>query len=114
MGLRKFPDIRKFAWKSTKTQRWNTEVRRSGSGQVRTMTTWTYPQWEITAQFVHLTIDEYKKIMGFFALLKGGTEPFCGLILKIMRRKMYLLCVNRMDIFMLLADGVIMWSRWSI
>nr|DAS37373.1 MAG TPA: minor tail protein [Caudoviricetes sp.] len=79
MGLRKFPDIRTFAWKSTKTQRWNTEVRRSGSGQVRTMTTWTYPQWEITAQFVHLTIDEYKKIMGFFALLKGGTEPFLWL-----------------------------------
>lgn len=79
MVMKKFPSIRKFAYKSTKTQRWNTTVKKSGSGQVRTMTTWSYPEWEITAQFAHLTDEEYKKIMGFFATVKGCTKPFLWL-----------------------------------
>lgn len=74
--MKKFPDIKTFAWKSTKTQKWNTKVQRSGSGRVRTMTTWKYPQWEITAQFAYLTTEQYKTIMGFVASIKGGNEPF--------------------------------------
>lgn len=77
--LKKFPNIRKFAWKSTKEQRWNTIVKQSGSGHIRTMSTWRYPQWTITATYAHLTAEEYREIMGFFASLKGGAIPFLWL-----------------------------------
>ena len=77
--MKKFPDIRTFSWKSQKTQQWNTVTKRSGSGRVRTMTTWRYPQWTITTQFAYLTPAQYKTIMGFFASLKGAYEPFLWL-----------------------------------
>lgn len=79
MTLQKFPNIKSLAWKSTKAQKWNTVVKKSGSGKVRTMTTWQLPQWTITAQFAYLTTDQYKEIMGFFASVKGGHEPFLWL-----------------------------------
>lgn len=75
-ALKKFPRIRSLAWKSTKEQKWNTITKTAGSGRVRTMTTWQYPQYIINTQFAYLTVAQYKEIMGFFALLKGGTEPF--------------------------------------
>ena len=37
--LLKFPDIRTLAWKSTKVQKLDTKIKRTGSGRVRTMTT---------------------------------------------------------------------------
>lgn len=79
-GLNIFPtDINSLAWKSTKAQKWNTARKTAGSGKVRTMTTWQLPQWTITATFVKMTIEEYKRIMGFFATVKGGYEPFLWL-----------------------------------
>ncbi|WP_441562491.1 DUF2460 domain-containing protein [Colibacter massiliensis] len=77
--LKKFPNIKSLAWKSTKAQKWDTKTKRSGSGKVRTMTTWRYPQYTITTNFAYLTPDQYREIMGFFATVKGGTEPFLWL-----------------------------------
>lgn len=77
--LKKFPAIRSLAWKSTKEQKWNTVVKTAGSGRIRTMTTWQYPQYIISTQFAYLSPAQYREIMGFFSLVKGGTEPFLWL-----------------------------------
>lgn len=77
--LLKFPDIRTFAWKSTKAQKWDTKIKRTGSGRVRTMTTWQYPQYTITTEFAILSPEEHKRLMGFYASVKGGTVPFLWL-----------------------------------
>ena len=74
--LKKFPNIRSLSWRSTKMQKWNTVAKTSGSGRVRTMTTWAYPQWIISTQFAYLSPEDYRQIMGFFASLKGGLTPF--------------------------------------
>lgn len=74
--IRKFPLITSHAWKSTKKQQWNTVAKKSGSGKVRTMTTWRKPTWTIQASFTHLSTNEYKTLMGFLALIKGGHETF--------------------------------------
>lgn len=79
MAIRKFPDIRTMDWKSTKSEKWNTEVQKSGSGMVRTMTTWLYPQWTIETSFAYLTDDQYRMLLGFVALIKGAHEPFLWL-----------------------------------
>lgn len=78
-AFKKFPNIRSFAWKSTKMQKWNTQIKRSGSGKVRTMTTWRYPQWTISTSFAYLSYAQYKEMMGFFASLRGAYEPFLWL-----------------------------------
>lgn len=77
--LLKFPDIRTLAWKSTKAQKWDTKIKRTGSGRVRTMTTWQYPQYTITTEFAVLSPEEHKRLMGFYASVKGGTIPFLWL-----------------------------------
>ena len=45
--IMKFPTIISLAWKSTKAQKWDTKTKTSGSGKVRTMTNWKYPQYTI-------------------------------------------------------------------
>lgn len=77
--LLKFPDIRTLAWKSTKAQKWDAKIKRTGSGRVRTMTTWQYPQYTITTEFAVLSPEEHKRLMGFYASVKGGTVPFLWL-----------------------------------
>lgn len=77
--LVKFPRIISLAWKSTKAQKWDTKTKTAGSGKVRTMTTWKYPQYTITTEFAVLTPDEYKELMGFYAKTRGGTIPFLWL-----------------------------------
>ena len=77
--LKIFPQITSLAWKSTKMQKWNAVTKTAGSGKARTMTTWQLPQWTITTSFAHLTEDQYKQVMGFFATVKGGFEPFLWL-----------------------------------
>ena len=77
--LKIFPPIMSLAWKSTKGQKWNTVYKTSGSGKGRSMTTWQLPQWIITTSFAHLTEEQYKQVMGFFATVKGGHEPFLWL-----------------------------------
>lgn len=79
MILRKFPALRKLAYSSTKRQKWNTQVQKSGSGKVRTLTNQLYPEWTITAKLAKLTNEEARKLMGFAALLKGAHTPFLWL-----------------------------------
>ena len=75
-AYKKFPEIISLAWKSTKAQKWDTKIKKSGSGKIRTMTNWKYPQYTITTEFSVLTVDEYKALMGFYSQTKGGTIPF--------------------------------------
>ncbi|WP_295237481.1 DUF2460 domain-containing protein [Veillonella sp.] len=77
--LKKFPNINTLEWKSTKAQKWNTVVKTSGAGKVRTLTTWQRPQYTITTAFAYLTPAQYKTLMGFFASIKGGHQPFLWL-----------------------------------
>lgn len=79
MIIKKFPELRKLAYSSTKTQKWNTQVQKSGSGKVRTLTNQLYPEWTITAKLIELTNAEARKLMGFAALLKGAHTPFLWL-----------------------------------
>lgn len=79
MAIKKFPNIRRFSWNSSKQQKWNTEVQRSASGRVRTMTSQLYPYWTITASLPAITDAEANELHGFVALLKGSYEPFLWL-----------------------------------
>lgn len=79
MAIKKFPVIKSLEWKSTKAQKWNTIVKTSGAGKIRTLTTWQRPQYTITTAFAYLTPTQYKEIMGFFASIKGGSQPFLWL-----------------------------------
>ena len=77
--LLKFPKIISLGWKSQKIQKWDTKIKTTGSGKVRTMTTWKYPQYTISTDFEVLKPAEYKELMGFYSKTKGGTIPFLWL-----------------------------------
>ena len=77
--MRFFPNIRKFAWDSKKSEKWNTVVQRSASGKVRTLTNQLLPSWTIEASYPALTDDEARELLGFVALIKGAHEPFLWL-----------------------------------
>ena len=79
MALKKFPDIQKTAWNSSKKETWNTTVKKTGSGRRRAMTNQLYPDWTISIQFKRLTDEESRKILGFCALQKGALLPFLWL-----------------------------------
>lgn len=79
MAIKKFPNIRSFAWNSTKAQKWDTAVQKSASGKVRTLTNQLYPEWTITASLPMITDAEANELHGFVALLKGSYEPFLWL-----------------------------------
>lgn len=80
MILRKFPeDLNGLAWESIKSMDWNTKVQKSGSGKVRTLTTQLLPNWTIETKFQILTDEQYRKLLGFVALLKGAHIPFLWL-----------------------------------
>ena len=49
MALKKFPNIRRFAWESTKTQKWNTTIQRTASGRLRTLIV-RGQAWEISTK----------------------------------------------------------------
>lgn len=79
MAMKKFPNIRSFAWNSSKQQKWSTTIQKSASGRVRTMTNQLYPEWVISASYDMLTDAEANTLSGFVALLKGSFEPFLWL-----------------------------------
>lgn len=80
MSIRKFPiELNTLSWSSTKAMKWDTEVQTSGSGKVRTMTNLLLPNWTIETKFAYLTNEEYRKLLGFVALVKGAFEPFLWL-----------------------------------
>lgn len=74
--MRTFPDIRKFAWKSTKETAWQTTIATAGSGRCRTLTNRKYPKWTIVTKFQTLTDDEKNIMFGFINQIKGAYEPF--------------------------------------
>lgn len=74
--MKLFPDIRRFAWNSRKSQKWNTTTQRSASGRERTLTTQLLPLWTIEASYPAITDNEARVLQGFVALLKGAHEPF--------------------------------------
>lgn len=77
MEWKKFPSsLVKLDWKSTKTQNWNTTRQKAGSGKIRTMCNQTLPSWTIETKFNMLNDSQYKELLGFAALVKGGFEPF--------------------------------------
>lgn len=75
--LKKFPlELDSFAWSSHKKMQWHTSIQTLGSGKIRTMTTQLYPTWIIETKFNRLRPEEYKKLFGFVAMVKGAYEPF--------------------------------------
>lgn len=79
MAIKKFPNIKGFAWNSTKAQKWDTTVQKSASGRIRTLTNQLYPEWTISASLPMVTDTEANELQGFVALLKGSYEPFLWL-----------------------------------
>lgn len=75
----KFPITKGFAWKSSKTQSWNTEKQRTASGKVRTLTNQLLPAWEIDASIPMLNDEDVRILFGFVASVRGSHEPFLWL-----------------------------------
>lgn len=71
----KFPEF-KLGYESSKTQLWGTTVQTTGSGRVRTLTNRLYAKWVIKLMLSHLTNEEQREFMGFFALHHGAGKPF--------------------------------------
>jgi uncharacterized protein (TIGR02217 family) len=65
-----------MAWDSTKTQKWDVIIKKSGSKKRKTMTTQAYPEWVIKCAYTCLDVDEIEQLAGFFAKVKGQLSPF--------------------------------------
>ena len=61
---------------SYKSMSYDGDVVTTGSGRKRSNTNQLLPKWNIEVKFGILTEANYKTILGFFALLKGGNTPF--------------------------------------
>lgn len=76
MSVKIWPVMTGIEMRSTKSQKWNTTMEKSGSGRMRSNTNQLLPLWTIQVKYWKLTEAEYKTIMGFVALLKGAHESF--------------------------------------
>lgn len=76
MTVKIWPVMTGIEMKSSKSQKWNTKIEKTGSGRMRSNTSQLLPLWTIQVRFWRLTDEEYRIIMGFVALLKGAHEPF--------------------------------------
>ena len=76
MTVKIWPVMTGIAMQSSKSQKWNTTIEKSGSGKKRSNTNQLLPLWTIEVKHAILSDADYKKIMGFVALLKGAHEPF--------------------------------------
>lgn len=76
MSVKIWPVMTGIEMKSSKSQKWNTTIEKSGSGRMRSNTNQLLPSWTIQVRFWRLTEAEYKTIMGFVALLRGAHQPF--------------------------------------
>ena len=76
MAVKIWPTFDGIAIRSTKSQKWNTTMEKSGSGRMRSNTNQLLPSWSISIKYSWLDETKYKTIMGFVALLKGAHEPF--------------------------------------
>lgn len=64
------------AFNSTKTQKWDTIIQKSGNGRRKTLSRWPYPEWVIDIDLTKLDPDEYKYTAGFFAKMRGKAGSF--------------------------------------
>ena len=76
MAVKIWPVMTGIDMKSSKSQKWNTVIEKSGSGKKRSNTNQLLPLWTIEVKYAVLSDADYKTIMGFVALLKGAHEPF--------------------------------------
>lgn len=76
MSLPVFPYFPSMAWNSTKTQKWDVVVKKSGSKKRKTMTTQAYPEWIIKCSYTALDSNEVDQLAGFFSKVKGRLSPF--------------------------------------
>lgn len=77
--MRFFPDIRRFAWESRKTQKWNTTREQTASGYEVSNTSQLFPAWSINVSYPAITDAEANVLQGFAALVKGASETFLWL-----------------------------------
>ena len=76
MAIQVWPVMFGIAIRSSKSQKWNTAIEKSGSGRMRSNTYQLLPTWSISIKYAWLTDENYRTIMGFVALLKGAHKPF--------------------------------------
>ena len=76
MTVQIWPVMTGIEMRSSKSQKWNTAIEKSGSGRMRSNTSQLLPSWNIQIKFWKLSDADYKTIMGFVALLKGAHTPF--------------------------------------
>ena len=76
MTVQIWPVMTGIEMRSSKSQKWNTVIEETGSGQKRSNTSQLLPKWTIQVKYWRLTDAEYKTILGFVALLKGAHAPF--------------------------------------
>ena len=71
-----WPVLAGIAMQSYKSMSWDGEIISTGSGKKRSNTNQLLPKWNIEVKFGILTEAQYKTILGFFATLQGGNNPF--------------------------------------
>ena len=76
MNLPIFPDLKTMAWNNTKTPRWDTAIQKYGSGKRKTLSRWTYPEWELDCKYTCLDQAEIEEVAGFFLMVRGRFQPF--------------------------------------
>ena len=76
MAVKIWPVTTGIGMRSSKSQKWDTTIEKAGSGRMRSNTNQLLPIWNISVRFGYLSDADYKKIMGFVALLKGAHQPF--------------------------------------
>jgi uncharacterized protein (TIGR02217 family) len=65
-----------MAWNSTKTQNWNTEIQKSASGRRKTLSRWSYPEYELECAYTCLDPAAIEYVAGFFAARRGQAGEF--------------------------------------
>ena len=79
MSLLVFPQLPTMEWNSTKKQKWNTKIQKSGSGRRKSLALWSYPEWEIRCSYKALNPDHIEDAAGFCAQVRGQHQPFLWL-----------------------------------
>jgi uncharacterized protein (TIGR02217 family) len=76
LSLPVFPDFKTMAWDSSKIQRWDVAVQKTGSGRRKTLSRWSYPEWVLECSYTCLDENEIKQAAGFFAKVHSLGTPF--------------------------------------
>jgi uncharacterized protein (TIGR02217 family) len=76
MSLPVFVSPPSIAWNTTKTQKWDTKVQKYGGGRRKTLSRWSYPEWELSCEYTCLDPSELEYTAGFFASARGRAGAF--------------------------------------